>query len=951
MGLFDDIKRKVDDTVDNVEETAGDVGEAVGDVVQGGQEAVDEVSKGTGDVVDEISEGDVGGTIDEAQKTAGKVEETVQETVGNVVSGDKDSGRDTFSGEPNPPQNNRNRDPRKPSHSSSDSDPISPTNNKNSDGGNAENRKDNTGKPDKRSTGSSESTRSSPNTLGNRGGKNQENKDKAPSDLKKQSDWFAGTNEEAVQELFRRKVKSNTEQIENTFSGDYKPQKDSSGPTGNNKELNSTEELQQMIVGDENIQTDQELKEKANITGSEELVIDTMALNTAVNQKIEESSLEDKAQKVENLSPIDVPYFDLSKATEGFAKQATDSILAGSALVAQTGKSLAPLDPTKGSVYVKESDGTMKLKTENLKAPDVKESIKRISATDDLTMKGVSMFGEQIKNNPEKAVNQEIAPEIAGLMIGSASVTPSISTSTTKTPSNVNVQVKESYLPDIESAKGETLTQSRIKQGAGVRNKGSETSSGRSVSKKTGDKVQTKSEQPSLYGKAEYQINGKTKTEDFIGQIKSSSETQTSSKGQGTSKPFESQEFSFESEGAASIDLTKVGEDGKVGGEVVEDAGKQIVDSKSQGQGQIDPLMYEASPEGGLKVGFESEQVEVGRSGGESFRSETKSTGVKDLENDVTKKNTKTRTSSSRGRGKTSNKDLTIDSDNLPNANKVRKQKYGNSDSSSSKDFKDLKEGKDVDPTDSSALEEMMDGSDSSTSESGDSSSGSLTDSGNNFDKSNYDGAGESSLVQKNPDQNTQNSGVDPKDAVDTSPRDAQSFQKAIKDKVSNKEIEVTKETNLVGRGVDTNQELDLDQGMDLDQDLGQGQGKDQEHDNPPVEDEVNIQDSTLTGSSTSTPGTSSSFSFSTSTSTPGKAKTPDLDIGPESKDGESLFEEEIMKGEKGREYSASLDALILGIKGGKKEYDLGTRPVVQDKGRRKKDKDILELKSKDIDL
>jgi len=273
---------------------------------------------------------------------------------------------------------------------------------------------------------------------------------------------------------------------------------------------------------------------------------------------------------------------------------------------------------------------------------------------------GAAIWAEQARKNPSEFVTQEIGGELVGIGApGTVIIPDSFSASTT--PENVNVEVQESYLPDLPNAQGENLQQARIQQGVGVQNTGREVSEGRSVTAQSGTTSRSKSQQDALYARAEYEVGGNTFREDFIGKVG------TESKATGTSKessqnPFDQKESGFETEGAATVRLEQIGENNQIGGEGSEAPDTVIIDEiQGQGRSVENPLMVEATPEGQVTVGFEKQTSESGEIGNEDFTSMTQETGIRELDTGLERTSSQTVAQSDSGSSRSSSQNLKID--------------------------------------------------------------------------------------------------------------------------------------------------------------------------------------------------------------------------------------------------------------------------------------------------
>jgi hypothetical protein len=536
----------------------------------------------------------------------------------------------------------------------------------------------------------------------------------------------------------------------------------------------------------------------------------------------------------------------------------------------------------------------------------------------------------------------------------------------------VNVEIQESYLPDLKNAEGENLAQARVKQGAGSRNTGQETSQGRSATRQDGDSAQTQGEQPALYGKVEYDLDGQSVREDYIGQVETNTETTSSSQGDGAQNqnPFEGSQIEFESEGQARVNLEKIGENTDVGN--VEAPEQIVIDEvESEGISTENPVMVQADPDGSLQIGFERTTSETGEVGGDIFNAFTEETGIR-TDQGIEISTSETATSSERGSSRTSSENLKINTDELPDAENVRNGDVeSSSDSSSGDSSSDLTETleeiygeKNIDPQNSDIAEELGLDDSGSTSETSSTSSSSQDSETSNFDRTDYDGAGETTVqLRQNQDQSSSPDSSPSSDATGS-----ESLRKALEEKIQNKEIEVQSRDldvnpeagTLVEGDLDSDLDQELDQDLELDQsqDLGQGQ----EQRNPPREDlqirqsqdTTTVQESeTTTTTDQRTPGlgTTGTSTFS-DPDQPIKVRTPGPDLDLDDQDpNRDRRETDPLLGEKDRNYRASLDAVILGITGDEEQYDLGTRPVLNDKDNGEKEMESLQIDTSDDDL
>lgn len=944
---IDDAKDTVDDAVDTAQKSAKDVAENVG-LEEEADAVEDTIQRKTG--VDLGGSG--GGKNDPDVKKQGKEDpgnqgetsspvDTVEDTVNNakkVVSGGGSSGGSSSGGSSGGSSGSGSSGGSSGSGSGRDRGPGDDT-------GKTENQTDKTRDQDKTENNSSVSTTSGGNTQG----KDQGSGDTEPSDLQKQSDWFVNQTEaeqEALKEYVRRNTKD-SEEVRKFFTEGPDQPESSPGPTATNTEMERTDPAN-MIDGV--ILTDKELLEKANVDTGEKIVTESLVMTENFNSMVEATNLEEKTRKITSKSPVDVPYFDTAKFVQAVPEEAGDTIAVVGGLGGQTAKTLEPLNPTDGPVLrgqeaVEQGKPFVNVNNiDGVSGEDVKEAGSRAASTPGLVKKGGEQFAQQVKNNPEEAVSTEVAPEVAGFLAPGVSV----STTTTKKPSNVDVEAQPGYLPSLDVAKGEKMKQARTKEGAGIENVGQEKATGKSVSKQKGEQVQTEGQQPGMYAKAEVEVDGETKRLDYQGSVESKSESQVSQENQGSGDGmtgmFSSKDYSYEGEGVSKVEYQKIGEDGEVGGDAVGDMKTTITDTQFSGKGKKDPVMYEADPDGDLKMGFTSKSVESGQAGGKDYVSGSESTGIENLDQGVTQSKSKSRTSGQESSSKGVETDsVTIDTDKMDvDQGSGNKRSGNNQDSSSdSKPFKDL--GDDSESSGKSMKEQVAEEMDLTQSDSdSQSNSQDSTDNSVDFDQSDYDGSGTGGVqVQRKPDSDTQN---DPNVDIDSGGRNKETFEKALEDKISNKDFEVTKKnTKDVGRSVSQN-DLGLDNDVVNDLDQGQDQGQDQRQEQPQVEEQdLDLGQSSTTTNKQGTDRTQLQINPEVNVPRTGRPRGGGLDLNLEG--GEDKSGGKPLLGEKNRDYTASIDALVFNIKGSKKEYGIGTRPIVNDKKKKKgKDDDLFSF-------
>lgn len=559
------------------------------------------------------------------------------------------------------------------------------------------------------------------------------------------------------------------------------------------------------------------------------------------------------------------------------------------------------------------------------------EPSKRLPNVPSATVQGAGKIASEAKQNPTQFFLEEGLFELAS--VGGPSVT---TTTTSKTPDNVNVEVQESFLPDLESAQGDTLIQSRIKQGSGeTATPGQETSRGQSITKTGNDQSQTKAEQPSLFGQVEYEVDGETFREQFIGQTDTTSKTTVNQKDT-SQNPFEGGEFLFDTESQSTVRLEQIGENGKVGENVNNQNPDQIIidEAQTSGRSRTNPLAVEADPEGNVRVGFEQETRQSGEVAGQDFDSFTESSGVRDLQRGLAQTRSRTKTDSVRGTGRTKSDNLVIDEDSIvtqqQQTNRNVKNNNRNADSTQSQES----QSENVDEDILAGIENLdidlgLKNSQDSTKNTRDRGSDTK-----DFDQSNFDGSGgETNQIVKTESESAGDSILDSPETG----TGQEAFKAALEDIASTREIEVTQRRSTTTPSTITKEDIEVEQDLNaaLDQQQDELLGQDQRQENPPTEEKITkLTQDTTTTTTTSTTTTETPFleltppTLNPDVNTP-PTNTPTVTPEPEQENNgsdDSFFD--LLDKEQERDVRRSVGADILGISDSDLSEEEATNPL-----------------------